>query len=362
MAAPPPVLPRLPVADPGLRTRHLLGLPDGVVPEEIEVLAVSRFPAARWEVPPRIATGRRAGRDRARVPDPTPGVLRLGRLTTVTGPYAVELPDSLGLGLPAGTRIVYDVACPRERGAAPHPGGDRDGLKRAFPAGMPVREEERVLHWLVAVARRLGGSVRTGERGVVLHPDVDAVIDLTVFADRWLEPEQALAVVQRVAPRARLAGAPVPPAPAPAADTAALALREILAAHGVADERERRRLHAEADAYDALMRERPPAPTGFGVLVDLGVDGLIAVEVAAETELPAILRGLDWTAGEVVAYRVRWEPEDVEELESERPSIGHRVARGRAAPRVQAVVRALHAEVGREIADPADFLVDPAEL
>ena len=69
---------------------------------------------------------------------------------------------------------------------------------------MPVREEERVLQWLVAAARRLGGAVRIGDNGIVLVPDVDSAIDLTVYSDRWLEPDEALAVVQQVHPRARL--------------------------------------------------------------------------------------------------------------------------------------------------------------
>ena len=74
-------------------------------------------------------------------------------------------------------------------------------FKRAFPDAMPVREEERVLLWLVAAARRLGGAVRTGERGTVLTPDVDAAIDLTVYTRGWLEPDEMLRVVQQVLKR-----------------------------------------------------------------------------------------------------------------------------------------------------------------
>jgi hypothetical protein len=131
---------------------------------------------------------------------------------------------------------------------------------------------------------------------------------------------------------------------------------------GVGDAEERRRLHAEADAFDAHMRAHPPVAESFGVLVDLGLDGIVTVEVAVEHELPVVLAGLPWTQGEVVGYQVRWEAPDVEQLETERPALPHRVARGRAARVVRGIARAIQAEVGGEVADAAGFLVDPAQL
>jgi hypothetical protein len=371
------LLPPLPVLDPGLRTRHLLALPDGVEADEVEVLAVSRFPSATWEILPGPPQHRTTGVRGNRSPAPVAGVLRVSRLSTLTGPYTVTQGDAVGLGLPAATATVYDVTCPRERGGPPFPGGDRDGIKRAFPEALPVREEERVLAWLVAAARRLGGAVRTGEHGIVLRPDLDATIDLTVFTDRWLEPDEMITVVQQVVPRAHLAMEGVPwhgpavdtgrrlvtdPAGIPVPERNIAGLRRALEQHGVADERKRRHLAAEADAYDAAMLAAPAVLEGYGALVDLGVDGVIAIEVAGEGSLPPLLRGLPWTARGAVAYRVRWEATDVEELELERPSFAHRVARGRAMPQVQVIARALHGVVGGEIADAADFLVNPADL
>jgi hypothetical protein len=139
-------------------------------------------------------------------------------------------------------------------------------------------------------------------------------------------------------------------------------LRAALERHGVADERKRRHLAAEADAYDAAMLAAPVVLDGYGAMIDLGVDGIVAVEVAGEETLPPLLRGLPWTVRGAIAYRVRWEPTDVEELELERPSFAHRVARGRAMPQVQVIARALHAAVGGEIADAAEFLVNPTDL
>ena len=118
----------------------------------------------------------------------------------------------------------------------------------------------------------------------------------------------------------------------------------------------------EASAYDELMLAVPPVPEAYGVLVDLGHDGTLSVEAGVETALPPLMRDLPWTRDGVVAYRVHWEPPFIEELEAERPSFEHRVARSRAAPLVQAVARVVHAAIGGEIADEADFLVDPEDV
>jgi len=377
-------LTRLAADDPGLRDRHILALPADVGVDEVEVLAISRFANAHWEEqeqdalqprgiigPMTAALGIRAVGS-ASIP---PRTLRLARLSTLNGPFRMETQDAVSLGLPTTCTLAYVLVCPRERGAKPYPGGDRDGLKRAFPDGMPVREEERVLQWLVAAARRLGGSVRIGVRGTVLTPDVDSAIDLTVLSDSWLEPAEALAVIQSVHARARISEAPgtwtgpqagvgrdAPDGPGWVAEAGGRGLSAALEEHGVSDEAERRRLMAEAAAYDELMVAVPPLPEAYGILVDLGHDGMLSVEAGVETLLPPLMRDLPWTRGGVVAYRVHWEPPFVEELEAERPSFEHRVARSRAAPLVQAVARVVHQAIGGEIADEADFLVDPEDV
>ncbi|WP_454050219.1 hypothetical protein [Cellulomonas sp. Marseille-Q8402] len=363
-----PPLPEVPAAAAGVTPppgRHLLVVPEGIAPDEVEVLAASRFASARWERPPRVPSGRRAtGAARGPAPAATPGVLRLGRLSTVTGPYALEPGQVARWGLPTDARVAWVVDCPRERAQSPAFGGDRDGLRRAFGSEGPVREELRVVQWLVAAARRLGGAVRV-DGGVVLEPEMDAALDLTVLSDRWVEPGVVLAAARRVDSRARL---DVPPShedtsrrASPQQTGAALVARDRVGA-GVTDPGERRRLHAEADAFDAHMHVNPPPSEAFGMQVDLGVDGIVVVEVAVEAEPSMVLQALDWAQGEVVGYQVRWSAPDVEELESERPSLPHRVARGRAARVVRSIAREVHAEVGGEIADLAGFLVDPADL
>lgn len=320
-------------------SRHALVVGPEVDAEEVECLALSRYPGARWLTVP--AAG-------------APGVLRLNRHTHLAGPYAP------GGSLRGEDRAeVYDVTCPRERGDAPHPEqSDRDGIARTFPDGLPVREEDRVVQWLVSAARRLHGSVVVDVDRVqrVLTPDPAARIDMTVLSDVWLAPEAALAVVHAVDRRAAYAAGGVPwagpPARAVAATVPALASLEP-------DVRDYVHRRAEDADVEALTAGEPP--TGYAIHLDLREDGLLAVEIGGEEAVPTALRGLPWADGGAVAYRVRWYPAD-DDLEEERPALAHRVARGRAAPRVGAVAAALHRAVGGEIVDEAEFLVAPDDL
>jgi len=352
---PPLPNPGGPAAQP-YQARHLIGFPADVVVDEVETLALSRFAGARWDVAPEgaeplVPPARNAG-------PVEPGVLRTSRHSTLTGPYAAA-----GGGMPPGTEFVFDVVCPRERGDAPYPGGgDRDGIGRAFPAGLPVREEERVVAFLVAAARRLGGSVRTdvgnpAGPGVVLTPDAAVAIDMTLYSDVWLDPNAALALVARQHPRTRLAteGRSYQGPPQ--------GITELPLYPGEKMDPElRRRLHAAADDVDIKALTTGAVLDGYGLLVDLGMDGLVAVEVGGEEQLPLLLRGLPWTTQGAVSYRVHWEPQDLVESQREQPSLDHQIARKRAAETVTQITKTLYDAVGGEIADEAEFLVDPVDL
>ena len=356
-------LPRLDDVD-DLDAHHLLVLPAGVGPESLEVLATSRFPRAARDAtatpPPVVArSGRPAG--------PPPGVLRLSRLSTVAGPYQVDRGVATELGLPVAAGTAYVLDTPTERGAPPWSEGDRDGLARAFPEGLPVRDEARVLEWAIAVARRVAGAVRTaagpGRAPVVLTPDPAAAVDLTVWSDLWLDPDRALAVMRQALPRAYL-NLPEgtwqgPPddwgRDLPGGGTAVVPGTEALTPE------QRRYLHREAEAYDEVMLAEPPPMDAYGLLADLDLDGMIALEIGPEPP-PPVVAALPWAADGAVCYRVRWEPVDETGLEDERAPLAHRVARGRATPLVVAVARAVHAAVGGEVTDMMGFVVDPADL
>lgn len=373
--AQPSALPPLPRVSAQLhQARHLLAVPNDVLVDEIEVLALSRFAATRWEVTPRGLEPGEGGAPQGRPAGPgEPGVLRLTRHATLAGPYAAT-GDGFDLGLPRLSSMVFDIVCHRERGEAPYPGGgDRDGLARAFPAGMPERDEERVLSWLVAAARRLGGSLRTdvgnlwgaapgGEAGpvgggVVLTPDPGAAIDMSVYSDVWLDPQAALTILQPVHPRTNLntEGRSWEGPPKGIAELPLYPGEKM-------DPEVRKEIHAAADDFDIAALQAPKVLDGYGLLIDLGMDGMIAVEVAGEELLPLLLRDLPWTVEGCVRCWVRWEPPDLVDWQSEHPSMEHTIARKRAAGLVSQLASAIHYAVGGEIADEDGFLLDPADL
>ncbi|MCL2848515.1 MAG: hypothetical protein FWE61_00540 [Micrococcales bacterium] len=379
-------LPPLDPDDPAVRTHHLLALPANVVPEELEVLAVSRFGRATWErqtpedkprtgVLPAVSAALGIGKVTVAMPR-----LRLGRRTTLVGPFALTRTSAVALGLPAALETAWVVDGPSERGDPPFPGtGDREGLARGFPAGLPVREEERAVLWLIAVARRLGGAVRVNDTGAVLAPDPEGAVDLTLLTTRWPSAQEVLAHVRRAAPRARLAGDghdhswsfDPHTTGAPGVlddpgwhvrdnrplDRAAQGVHDPLARHND-DERRRQALRAEADAYHDLVDE----PDLFGIEVDLGMDGTIEVVPEPLGEPPTVLRAAAWASAGVTALRVRWHPRDADELYQERPSAAHRVARGRAVPVLNAVVVALWGAFDGEVVDESDFLIHVDDL
>ena len=334
---------------------HLLALPGDVVHDEVQVLAWSRFPRS-------VESGTDDGGGGARRTTP-PRTIRLSRLSTLVGPYGVDAEASRALRLPSSTGIGYVLRAPVERGDPPWPeSGDRNGFGRAFPAGLPVRDEARVLDWALAVARRLGGGLRAAAgqgdgTATVLVPDPAAAVDLTVWSDVWLDPDDALAVVRQAVPRALL-NLPSAPWQGP---PSGIGERAVPGAEVLTSE-QRAAVHAAADAYDLAALTDPAPMQAYGAIADLDVDGMLALEVRAEPEPPPLIAGLPWATHGAVTYLVRWEPADLDEMESEQPPPAYRIARSRVTPLVVAITRALHRTVGGEVTDMMGFVVDPADL
>lgn len=332
------------------RVRHLLvlgGADDGgeIARDDLldlAELAACRFPSATLTTEP------------GPVGDVTPGVLTLSRHTTVVGPYG----PGAGLRAPSTAHVV-DVLVPRERGERALAGsGDPDGLSRVFDAGLPVHEEARVVAWLVDVARRLHGTLvlATDSGPATLTPDPDAHVDLTVHSDVWLDPEAALATLRAL--DARVVYAP----DGTDWDGPPETLRIQGPAISVLDDAARAALHDEADAFDIHTLTTPEQRTGYALHLDLGDDGLVAVEIGGEEHPPHSVSRHAWASAGTIAYRVRWFPLDDDELLEENPAPGHRVARTRAAERMGRLARALHAAVGGLVTDAADLPVHPEDL
>ena len=154
---------------------HLLLVPDDVTPDDVEALAVSVWNEAGWLAP---------------------GVLQLQENVTLEGPWSLDAETVNALGTPSDNEQVWLLRCAPRRGAAPSSTVMQfDEWARAFPTGMPVGVEQKVLDVLRRIAHRLRGSVRVAGSGAVIRVDADASVSLRVVTDQWIGPEHLLALL-----------------------------------------------------------------------------------------------------------------------------------------------------------------------
>lgn len=156
---------------------HLLILPHEVSPADVEALAISVWSEAGWVAP---------------------GILRLQDNVNLEGPWNLDeatmnalglSPDEFGVARGAEPAQAWLLRCPPHRGAAPSEQVQSfDVWARAFPDGMPVGVEQKVLDVLRRIARRLGGAVRVAGSGTVVRAESDPTVNLRVFTDRWIAP------------------------------------------------------------------------------------------------------------------------------------------------------------------------------
>lgn len=251
--------------------------------------------------------------------------------------------------------LVLTADTLRERGDAPWPGQvDRVGWYRVFPDGVPDREERRVLDLLVALARRLGGSLvldAADGRGTSLAVDPVGTLDLRVLSDVALDPHQVLAAAQQVEPSARLAMDGVAFEPHPPAEHD---LPDLVRAMDPA-------ARAEVEAFSRWTDEQalaaPDLLDAFAVEVPLDPAlGTVVVEAHAEDDLPPPVRDRGWS--DACAYEVRWLPVDPLQAETDLPDEAFRAARAAVRPRLRAVARAVAELAPGEVLDADGFPVD----
>jgi len=364
-----PDVPKLPYRSlKPYQARHLLAVDQPIPVPVLEKFVLARFRAPRWVVPPAGYSSPQVAASRI-APSHSSATLTLTRHSTLSGPYR----DSDGWS----QRVVYDVVCPRERWDDPPftGGGDKDGLARAFPAGLPNREEGRVVRWLISAAQRFGGSVKVdvGNAGlpvnyveVILSPAPVRNVDRAVFSQADLAPEDALALVQDVLPQAELATA--------GGDYLGpdVALRRGELPGGVRldgfDEFDLADLHEAADEFDlAVLRAaaegggEPDAPAGYAILADLGLDGQLAVEVKPTMVLPEAVgtRGGEPQNG-WLAYRVLWVPADLIEANWEFPNAMFLATADRVQTTAHSIAEALASATGGVLLDQSDLPFDAA--
>ncbi|WP_083649041.1 hypothetical protein [Cellulosimicrobium sp. CUA-896] len=205
---------------------HLLVLPStpGAARTPVDALARAWFAGAGWTTHPVASPAARpaGARFRGVVPggESRPGELRLTEGARAVGPFPLTPARARALGVQGGVATAAfalhaDDAPPRG-GPAPVP-DDRDGIVRAFPAGLPQGVELQLLGWAVAAARRVGGAVVADGRAV-LTPDPDSGVELTLYSDHVLAPDDAAGVLRTVVPGARVVA--VDPEGAPGAGPA----------------------------------------------------------------------------------------------------------------------------------------------
>ncbi|WP_418275162.1 hypothetical protein ACNHYB_09840 [Isoptericola jiangsuensis] len=305
-------------------SNHLLVLPGTPGPQSLVELADAWFADVRWLREPRVveavrrATGARfRGIAVSEPPRTEPGVLGIGAEHGAAGPFEVapEASPQAGLTGPSTAFALGRVDGTFDaRTGRPTSLDDRDGIARAFAAGLPEGEELRLVQWGVAVARKLGGVVLADGRHL-LRPDPAGAVDLTVYAGRQLSAEDLLALL-----RAQVAT-------------------------------------AQADTS--------PSASGPGRVRMLGrtpYDGTVVVEAEQVDRVPRVLSGLEPRSYGPHVVRITWVPQDPYELRTEVPSGVHAIARAR----MRAVVArlALHvcATAGGTVVDDGAFVATTAQI
>lgn len=305
---------------------HLLATPRsrGAARTPVDALARAWFVGAAWATPPGGGGAARpmaGARFRGVVPDGVvgPGELRLAEGARVVGPFALTPPQTHALGLAGGSAEAYalhvDHPDARLAPAAVAATDDRDGLVRAFPAGLPQGLELRVLGWAVAAARRVGGAVVADGRAV-LTPDPASGVDLTLYSAHVLGPDDALGVLRTTVPGARVVAV---------------------------------RAGADGLAEYVLSGETP-------------YDGAVRLEARRVAQVPLALDGLDWREHGPHAYRLTWVPTEPDELAVERPSGLHVLARSRARVLLARLAAMLQGRLAGTLVDDGGFVVRDLDL
>lgn len=322
-----------------LRSSHLLLLDPEITAAEVIAL---------------IASVRGGELEEIELPeDPGSRLWPLSAVSALLGPFDVD-PDlraALELREDVSSVFVLDAPRQREHGAPPAWIHDADGFAAAFPAGLPVEEEGRLLDLLLAVARRLQLAVRLAdEEGLpvrTVRPDPEARADVFVYSSYWLTPDRLVGHIAPVEPSATL---PPPPPPSPfAAD--GRPRDELSEAERAADDARRAAAHASPDPADGYGIEIPLADLGSGA-------GHMTVAAVLEDHLPQAL-GAD--GGRRVLYHLRWEDAELRRAHGA-PDEEYRALRRSAVARLESLAALLVDGLAGTAVDGDGFVLSAAQL
>lgn len=283
---------------PAIDGKPLVALPAGTPVEEY---ASAWFPEAAWEHRPGRAAGAAGDppltgarfRGMSSAPPAQTGVLRLSGGTVLEGPFVLDPAAAQSLGVPPRAVDVYAVQA-------------QDRVEDPLTAA-----------WLEAVALRTGGAATQGRGAPWRVPDHGSLVDLTLWTDAVVPPQELLPLLRPSLAGTRLG--PVQPEP-------------------------ERGEHA------------------FSVAAVSDYDGALVLMGGRSDEVPAVLAQLRWGPDGPWSYAVSWAPEDLYQLEQPTPSRLHVIARSRMATSIARAMGTLWRVAGGTVVDAAGFVVTPDEL
>ena len=274
---------------------HLLLTDQAVAPVDLDALARSWFPMAGQV---------------------SLDAITLGEGLFLTGPWTVSEAIRQRLDAPTWVHFAYLALCPTERaGALPPELLGTDPILDAYPFGIPAGRELEVIRFLHAAARRLAGALQLAGTSVLLQPDPESAVDLTVFAPVSLDVDVVVAALGR---------------------------------EGIVlDGRTRRTWSVSFPALPRGRGRRASATSPTGVLQ----------VISDRHPLPPLaLRTLDWAVPGARGYEIRWHPPEGLPAAG-RLSLAQRQLRSRVIAEAERIAREIHRLAGGVVVDDDGFLV-----
>ena len=317
---------------------QLVVFPAEVTPEEVEALAVSLWEDAAWVAP---------------------GRLRLSGAADLKGPFKLDQSVRETLQLPAHSETAFCLDCPRERsGKLSEELRGVDLLTDAFAANEPVGLEYEVLSGLLAICRRLGGSLRVGpgnraegSSAQLLSPDPDSAVNLAVYSPYWIEKKSLRKLLAPVLGELRTdPGFSEPPSrreqrwnrEAEALVTAQLGEEELAW------------IAAETAAFDKEVGSQLSNNDAFALYGSLGLGADFFLGVEASLQVPCALRFHPHDGKPFAIYQLQWlgQPQG-----NRRLSRVERVARMKVTNAFEDAARLLAQTAQGTVVDEDSFLV-----
>ncbi|WP_243442528.1 hypothetical protein [Schaalia vaccimaxillae] len=321
------------------QSHHLLLTTDEVDPSELEALAVSVWDDAGWV---------------------SAGDLRLTSDARLLGPWRIDQKTRSALTTPANLTNAWVVHCPQTRGSAPEEAlVASDNLAQAFPEGMPVGLEYRVLLTLTRMARRLAAGIRISGSGHFIEPDPDSAVSLNVYTPRWIAPVDLIQALKNAFADVRdVRDVAPPPVPAKAKRADVQKIEKLRAdlgpvRHDIATKIAKARAETERRAQSA----QPQVVDGYAVIAKVGNRSDMMIEVRTVPRPPRVLRWESWTTGTIVEYQLRWLPGGTMDIPVTGLSRTARLERMRSTESIEKAAGIVVSLVGGSVVDEDGFLV-----